>query len=64
MPVPGTTTPLAVPGSGVRATTRAASPNAPPPVLGEHTGAVLDELGLGAAEIESLFADGVVAGPR
>lgn len=62
--VPGTATPLAVPGSGVRATTREASSNAPPPVLGEHTVAVLSGLGLGEAEIEALYADGVIAGPR
>jgi crotonobetainyl-CoA:carnitine CoA-transferase CaiB-like acyl-CoA transferase len=32
----------------------------PPPALGEHTRAVLQEAGYGAAEIASLLADGVV----
>jgi CoA:oxalate CoA-transferase len=34
-----------------------------PPRLGEHTAAVLRELGAGPAEIDRLIRDGVVAGP-
>jgi crotonobetainyl-CoA:carnitine CoA-transferase CaiB-like acyl-CoA transferase len=34
------------------------------PTHGEHSEQVLDELGYDAGEIEKLFADGVVAGPR
>jgi crotonobetainyl-CoA:carnitine CoA-transferase CaiB-like acyl-CoA transferase len=35
----------------------------PPPRLGEHTAVVLSEVGYSSAEIERLFAAGVVAGP-
>ena len=35
-----------------------------PPALGEHTDAVLGELGLGTAAIDELHRDGVVVGPR
>jgi len=34
------------------------------PVHGEHTAEVLTELGFGNDEIEKLFGDGVIAGPR
>jgi formyl-CoA transferase len=35
-------------------------PPAAPPTLGQHTGEVLAELGLTAAEVEALRRDGVV----
>lgn len=57
--------PLRVPGAGFAAS--AAMPraaNAPPPVLGEHTEQVLRELGLSDVDVDVLFADAVVAGPR
>jgi crotonobetainyl-CoA:carnitine CoA-transferase CaiB-like acyl-CoA transferase len=34
------------------------------PVHGEHTAEVLGDLGYGADEIDTLFADRVIAGPR
>jgi len=36
----------------------------PAPTQGEHTEEVLGELGFGGDEIDALFADGVVSGPR
>jgi len=57
-------TPLRVPGSGVRSATLPMEVNMPPPVLGQHTETVLAELGLAGSEIDGLFRDGVVAGPR
>lgn len=56
--------PLEVPGSGVRSVTLRAEDNAPPPALGQHSEAVLAELGLDRDAIGVLFRDGVVAGPR
>jgi crotonobetainyl-CoA:carnitine CoA-transferase CaiB-like acyl-CoA transferase len=55
---------LKVPGSGVRSMTLPATENTPPPALGQHTEAVLSELGLASEQIDVLFRDGVVAGPR
>lgn len=40
------------------------SPRGPAPEVGEHTRAVLSELGLSAAELDALVADGVVAEGR
>jgi crotonobetainyl-CoA:carnitine CoA-transferase CaiB-like acyl-CoA transferase len=37
-----------------------ASIRTPPPLLGEHSDAILEELGLSAAEIAAVRADGVI----
>ena len=47
-------------GSPVRIDGERADSDLPPPALGEHTGAVLGELGLAADDIERLRAAGVV----
>ena len=54
-PVPGS--PVSFGALGREAPVRA-------PALGEHTDAILQELGYGEAEIGRLRDDGVVAGPR
>lgn len=61
--VPGQDAELQVPGPGFTAGAAPRERNAPPPVL-EHSEQVLRELGVSSAEIDALFADGVVAGPR
>lgn len=62
--VPGRDDPLEVPGPGFAAGAAPREPNAPPPVLGAHSEQVLRELDVPSAEIDALFADGIVAGPR
>lgn len=58
----GVTQPVLVPGNPVRLSGLAASPERRPPWLGEHTEPVLTaELGLTAAELAVLRADGVIA---
>ncbi|HEU5285637.1 MAG TPA: CaiB/BaiF CoA-transferase family protein [Sphingomicrobium sp.] len=47
-------------GSPVRIDGARADSDLPPPALGEHTGAVLGELGVSGEEFERLKADGVV----
>jgi formyl-CoA transferase len=57
----GVEQPVLVPGNPVRMSAVPPADESRPPWLGEHTSAVLaDELGLGAAEIEELRADGVI----
>lgn len=58
-PVAGTVRTLATP---VRLDHRSPDPMPAPPVLGQHTRAVLEELGYEAAAIEALRGAGVVAG--
>jgi crotonobetainyl-CoA:carnitine CoA-transferase CaiB-like acyl-CoA transferase len=58
----GVAEPVIVPGNPVKMTKVSEGPEARPPWLGEHTDEVLaTELGLDAAEIASLRAEGVVA---
>ena len=49
-------------GSPVRIDGERADSDLPPPRLGEHTGEVLAQLGLGAADLARLEAEGVVGG--
>lgn len=51
---------LRVLGSGVHVDGAALGPRRPPPLLGEHTAAVLREAGFGEAEIEALREEGAV----
>lgn len=51
---------LRVLGSPVRVGGKAPGPASPPPLLGEHTDDLLDELGYSAEEIASLREEGVV----
>jgi 2-methylfumaryl-CoA isomerase len=53
-----------VPGSPVSFGAFRREPPVPAPALGEHTDAILHELGYGEAEIGRLRDDGIVAGPR
>jgi crotonobetainyl-CoA:carnitine CoA-transferase CaiB-like acyl-CoA transferase len=39
------------------------TPHRPAPLVGEHSRAVLQELGLGASEIDALASDGVIHDP-
>jgi formyl-CoA transferase len=58
----GIADPIVVPGNPVKMSKVAEGPETRPPWLGEHTDAVLSaELGLGAAELAVLRADGVIA---
>lgn len=58
----GVEQPVLVPGNPVRMSAATASADTRPPWLGEHTAAVLTaELGLTAAELDELRADGVIA---
>jgi crotonobetainyl-CoA:carnitine CoA-transferase CaiB-like acyl-CoA transferase len=52
--------PMVMPNSPVRLSDTPASLRTPPPQFGEHTDAVLKELGLSAAEIHTLRTEGVV----
>jgi formyl-CoA transferase len=53
--------PIVVPGNPVKLTGMTEGPDSMPPMLGEHTDAVLtSELGLSQSDIESLRADGVI----
>ena len=57
----GVAQPVLVPGNPVKMSRVAVGPDSPPSMVGEHTDAVLrDELGLDAAEIDKLRADGVI----
>ena len=57
----GIADPVLVPGNPVKLTKRAEGPETAPPMVGEHTDALLETvLGLGAAEIASLHDEGVV----
>jgi crotonobetainyl-CoA:carnitine CoA-transferase CaiB-like acyl-CoA transferase len=49
-------------GSPVRIDGKRADDDRPPPMLGEHTGEVLRELGVTSAELERLTVSGVVGG--
>src|SRR5206468_4914280 len=51
---------LRYPGAFARSNATAIGIRRPAPRLGEHTAEVLGELGLGAAELERLRAEGVV----
>lgn len=52
--------PLPVVRGGYRINGAPGTPAFPPPTLGQHTDALLAELGYGAAEIETLHAEGAV----
>ena len=52
--------PITVLGVPVKLSATPGAVRTPPPALGQHTTAVLEELGLMPAEIEALRADGVV----
>lgn len=52
--------PLRLVRAGFRLASGDPGPSAPPPRLGEHTQAILEELGLAGEEIERLRARGVV----
>ena len=57
----GIAEPVLVPGNPVKLTKMAEGPETAPPMVGEHTDALLETvLGLGAAEIASLHDEGVV----
>ncbi len=56
-PVMGT---VRVVGSPVKMSGAAANRSEPPPALGEHTGEVLAEIGLGASEVRALVERGIV----
>ncbi len=58
--VAGVDAPVSVVGTGFRIDGARPRVDAPPPRLGEHTRALLHELGLDDAEIDALAADGVV----
>ena len=59
--VPGRPAGIEVPGPGFRLARGSAGVTAPPPRLGEHSLAVLAEIGIDAAEASTLLADGVIA---
>jgi len=52
---------LRMTGSPIKLSRYKATVRRPPPTLGEHTDAVLGELGYSAAEIATLRDEGVVA---
>jgi crotonobetainyl-CoA:carnitine CoA-transferase CaiB-like acyl-CoA transferase len=57
----GVVQPVLVPGNPVKLSAVAETQPAPPPALGQHTAAVLQkELGLSAADVDALAADGVI----
>jgi crotonobetainyl-CoA:carnitine CoA-transferase CaiB-like acyl-CoA transferase len=56
--------PVGYPGTGVRADTFDNSYCAPAPTVGQHTDAVLHELGLTDDEIAALAANGITAPPN
>lgn len=61
---PGAERPVRLLGAPVRLSRTPADTNRlPGPVLGEHTDAVLSDLGYGAEQVEALKASGAVAGP-
>ncbi|MEQ9607449.1 MAG: CoA transferase [Kiloniellaceae bacterium] len=57
---PGVDRPVSVVRSGFRLGGGDPAPDRPPPLLGEHTAEVLGELGVDAAEIETLAEEGVI----
>lgn len=58
--VPGVDRPIDVISSGVKLNGQPTSVDEPPPVLGQHTAAILGELGQSPAQIEALKAAGVI----